>query len=292
MDKPEARLSRPPPKLQVQVPSGINLCKACAGEYCLVLELQANGWPVWRQSGDADRWLYTGTSGHWFIASGDDDIGENREFNCSRGVISAGYPHSGEMPQCMASSWERSNGIGWVCDEAISIRLPSPTDPASLKPPMTLEVYLPRCDTNSTSCCGDYRLVPDLKANGNPVWQQTDGNRWIYTGTNGFWHVTTSHDVGRERGFNCTRGILVSCSAHGGVMPHNMRGSWERWDGDAWIADDAISIKEQHKMQDFLGCSPSGPCSVMESIRNDMQDWWLQVATSVPQLPLPWTPRR
>jgi len=281
MDKPEARLSRPPARLQVQVPNGLDLCKACAGEYCLVPGLQANGWPVWKQSGEGDRWLYTGTSGHWFMASGDDNIGHDLDFNCSRGVISAGYPHNGEMPQCMNSSWERSNGIGWVGDEAISIRLPAPTEPVSLRPPPVLQVYVPRWDENCASCRGEYRLVPELKANGSPVWQQIDGDRWIYTGTNGFWHLTTDDEVGRERGFNCTRGILVSSVAHGGVMPHYLRGGWERWDGDTWLADDSISFKEHQKVQDFLGCSPTGPCSVMQGIRSEVQEWWLQVVTSV-----------
>lgn len=92
-------------------------------------------------------------------------------------------------------------------------------------------------------CFGKYHMVKDLDANGQPVWMQLGGERWLYSDTNGRWNIG-SRKV-KERNFQCSAGFIYCGEPHHGTAPDMVApGSWIRWDEEAkqWCQDEAIIV--------------------------------------------------
>lgn len=89
-------------------------------------------------------------------------------------------------------------------------------------------------------CAGEYKQLAGEKANGRPVWKQRAGSCWLYSGTNGMWIVGGSD--ARDKNFDCSHGVLFCRTLHGGIMPDQVSGFWERLAGERFIEDSAIKV--------------------------------------------------
>merc|ERR1712113_633300 len=77
--------------------------QACSGVYNLVVGQTANGHPLWKHNTD-DFWLYSGHTNRWCI--GGKDV-EQDQFRRSSGFLLQTLPHSDNMPNKVASIWQR-----------------------------------------------------------------------------------------------------------------------------------------------------------------------------------------
>jgi hypothetical protein len=86
-------------------------------------------------------------------------------------------------------------------------------------------------------CAGVYVMVPNRLPNGFPLWKQRDGDHFLYSGTGKRWFIGDEEE--EEMNFVCNSGIIVGRDIHRG-SPSS--GAWQRFDGEAWVDDDAISV--------------------------------------------------
>jgi hypothetical protein len=119
-----ASSSAPPRFLHVSAPKKD---VGCAGKYVLSDGLRANGQPVWRKSGDDERWLYTGIKGKWCIA---DKKAKEKKFKCSIGWIASAEPHGGVEPH-MVTAWKSHDGKAWILDPGVNIKAEASDDDTS-----------------------------------------------------------------------------------------------------------------------------------------------------------------
>merc|ERR1740121_2106621 len=110
--------ARPPLKvarvLHVKAPRHL---APCTGEYDLVLDQYPNGQPLWKKR-RADRWLYSGTDGKWYIGGA---TSQNQGFHCASGFIVCNKAHHGVTPDRMFGPWEFGDGSDWFQDASIRI---------------------------------------------------------------------------------------------------------------------------------------------------------------------------
>mmetsp|Transcript_158771 Transcript_158771/g.280492 ORF Transcript_158771/g.280492 Transcript_158771/m.280492 type:complete len:854 (+) Transcript_158771:111-2672(+) len=207
------------------------------GEFELVPDQEANGFPVWvlkrALSGTPRKWIYTGREGHWMI-------GKSSETDS--GCISSNAPHDGMLPHCM-KKWEKylSAESKWVLDKGILLG----TNLFDLLPER-LKVSSP---TERKEFTGEYVLQRDQRANDYPTWYFAEGRKWLYTGKNGFWMIGSESDkIGAGKSFDANTGNISSNTAHNGILPHCLMGRWDRYEqeGKNWVADSTISVVDAY----------------------------------------------
>jgi len=212
-----------PKVLYVLSPNGQ---QKCAGEYALVDGETANGHPLWKQVAGSF-WLYSGVNGMWII--GGPEIKE-KNFDCSFGSLFCKVLHGGTDPNKVIGNWWRLSGESFVEDEDIRIT-------TGVTQPFSLRVVTPN---GQSRCGGEYQLAIGEMANGMPVWRHKSGKSWLYTGTSGMW-IIGGGDA-KERNFECTRGVIYSKYAHGGLMPDRIDSIWLRLSGDKFHEDSSITV--------------------------------------------------
>eukprot|EP00929_Paragymnodinium_shiwhaense_P122630 TRINITY_DN9554_c0_g1_i1.p1 TRINITY_DN9554_c0_g1~~TRINITY_DN9554_c0_g1_i1.p1 ORF type:complete len:830 (-),score=201.21 TRINITY_DN9554_c0_g1_i1:43-2532(-) len=89
---------------------------------------------------------------------------------------------------------------------------------------------------------GEYTFVDGAYPNGFPLWKQTGGTHWIYSGAQtGRWFVGDEQERGES--FRCDSGIVGSELRHNGLPPPVMvTGSWQRLRDMEWVCDPAIVV--------------------------------------------------
>eukprot|EP00929_Paragymnodinium_shiwhaense_P091139 TRINITY_DN51181_c0_g1_i1.p1 TRINITY_DN51181_c0_g1~~TRINITY_DN51181_c0_g1_i1.p1 ORF type:complete len:1217 (+),score=198.04 TRINITY_DN51181_c0_g1_i1:163-3813(+) len=93
-------------------------------------------------------------------------------------------------------------------------------------------------------CEGKYEAMPELFQGSHQVWQQKDGDYYLFFGPCGRWFI--GDDEERQQGFNCNAGVIASVEVPLEVLPHEVGCSrWLRFDGDtnAWQEDDSIAVR-------------------------------------------------
>lgn len=91
-------------------------------------------------------------------------------------------------------------------------------------------------------CTGEYELVHGERPNGQPLWKKRDGDRWLYSGSDGRWYICGL--LSHQSGFACASGYICNRLLHRGVLPHLIGGTWEYNSGTAWLKDTAIQIND------------------------------------------------
>merc|ERR1719188_2079355 len=147
----------------------------------------------------------------WIIGGSD---AKEKNFRCSRGAIYSKLAHGGIMPDKVESVWMRLGGQDFHEDATITV---------SMKPPH-LYVLSPN---GQQRCAGEFVPITDRMANGQPLWVHTNGQCWLYSGSNGMW-IIGGKDA-REKDFRTTRGVIYCKTVHRGQMPEQMPvGAWLR----------------------------------------------------------------
>jgi hypothetical protein len=209
-----------------------------AGRYNLVPHRLANGRPIWKQVGcGAERWLYTGRSGRWYIGGRKE---ENANFQCSSGVIRSKSVYQ-DSPSALRNGWQSFSYGQWTADPAIKVwTMPAPAMSSATTFMITgvPEDYAGKYDSS-----GDW-------ANGFPVWKQRVGECWLFGGTDGRWYIGGFQ---KKLGFfqapkEGTDGLtfLRSGTVHNGTPPEHCFAAWEIADNEnvgSWVADRAIAVK-------------------------------------------------
>ncbi|CAE6924272.1 FAP50 [Symbiodinium sp. KB8] len=101
-------------------------------------------------------------------------------------------------------------------------------------PPKLLRI---RTGEKNPSCDGHYELQP-TRANGEPLWKNRDGERWLYFSAAGYWYIEGK--VALDQNFNCAQGFIRQ-SARTADLPHTLRSLWQFGDGKD---DPAITVEE------------------------------------------------
>lgn len=217
-------VSTKPATLHVICPTGQ---QKCAGEYLLVPSETSNGCPVWRQKKGHLR-IRTGAAGTWIIAG--PSSGPSSSSDEAGALIRCDTPHNGLMPDKVAAAWSRLDGEVYAVDGSIKILTVVPK-------PARLRLITPN---GQTKCAGDYLLVADRTANGQPLWKQTAGKYWLYSGINGMWIIGGSG--AEQKNFDCSKGVIYTKQPHGGLMPQISAGPWLRLEGDVFKEDPDIQV--------------------------------------------------
>uniref|UniRef100_A0A7S4QDQ3 Uncharacterized protein n=1 Tax=Alexandrium monilatum TaxID=311494 RepID=A0A7S4QDQ3_9DINO len=114
--------------------------------------------------------------------------------------------------------------------------IPSEKDTSNL--PLVLRVSSPN---EQRECSGDYLLVCDIQANGQPIYKNKSAERWLYSGVDGRWYICGV--ATKERNFRgCASGYIFNSRLHRGALPHQVGGSWEWSGGLRWHFDPAITV--------------------------------------------------
>jgi len=77
-------------------------------------------------------------------------------------------------------------------------------------------------------------------ANGQPIWRQSAGQFWLYSGIKGMWIIGGGE--AKEKSFQCSHGVVFCRVLHNGTTPDKVNGTWSRLDGDAFAEDEDIQI--------------------------------------------------
>mmetsp|Transcript_84436 Transcript_84436/g.262141 ORF Transcript_84436/g.262141 Transcript_84436/m.262141 type:complete len:551 (+) Transcript_84436:118-1770(+) len=226
-----------PSTIYIVTPNGQH---RCAGEYSLLPEETANGYPIWKQAGGSF-WLYSGVNGMWIIGAID---AKEKDFKCQRGLIFSKVLHGGITPDKVSDVWLRLDGETFVEDAAISLT-------TKLHPPNSLRIVSPN---GQERCAGEYVLVPGEAANGQPVWRHKGARSYLYSGSTGSW-IVGGHDA-KEKSFDCSRGVIYSKTPHGGIMPDKVDCVWLRLGGTKFHEDSAIMVSV--KPSPLYVLSPNG----------------------------------
>lgn len=126
----------------------------------------------------------------------------------------------------------------WGPDVIASKLKPAAPDPAEDQPPRQLCI---ECPSTQMSCAGIYSLVPQEQAHGMPLWRRSEGDRWLYCGSDGKWYV--GGKLSHQKGFNCASGYLHCSELQPGALPHCLKG-WCWGDGQQWHRDETICVRE------------------------------------------------
>eukprot|EP00929_Paragymnodinium_shiwhaense_P058003 TRINITY_DN29055_c0_g1_i2.p1 TRINITY_DN29055_c0_g1~~TRINITY_DN29055_c0_g1_i2.p1 ORF type:complete len:1984 (+),score=688.18 TRINITY_DN29055_c0_g1_i2:3-5954(+) len=240
----------------------------CSGEYVMVEGRRPNGFPLWKQRG-AGHYLYSGTGCRWFLG---DDEEEELDFKCNAGIVVSRDIHSGAPPH-EVSRWQRFDGdlAEWREDPGIVVvpatgqQQPSKFNfgkssggdgsaaffagktlldaskvAAGEKSDDGLPPSLLLVAPGLEPCAGGYTLQ-SRRPNGWPLWKQNDGAHYLFSGLGGRWFVGDEEEEALD--FACNAGVVVSREVHQGVMPTEVKpGSWQRFDGSAWVDDAGIAF--------------------------------------------------
>jgi len=144
----------------------------------------------------------------------------------------------------------------------LTLRVTYVSDASQAWPP-TLRVTSPH---KQAACVGDYVLVAGEQPNGFPLWEKVDGNRWIYSGTDGRWYV--GGPASRTRHFQCSTGYLYNDRAHGGLLPHQLPSAWAWGDSGLWHEDALIGISAVSG----VGAAAAGPSPLPEAAKPCIMD--------------------
>ncbi|CAJ1357304.1 unnamed protein product, partial [Effrenium voratum] len=108
--------------------------------------------------------------------------------------------------------------------------------------PSVLYVTVPRVPhgtPDQVKCTGKYDLVPGTFPNGCPLWVHARGDRFLYSGTDGYWYI--GDDEEQESNFCCEAGYIRHAPTTG-LLPHQVRGPWER--GPSWTPEITILVSD------------------------------------------------
>lgn len=98
-------------------------------------------------------------------------------------------------------------------------------------------------ETWQQECAGIYTLLAGQLPNGQPVWGNRSGDRWLYYNTDGNWTIGGASEW--ENNFNCNNGYLLNMSPNApGTLPHQLQGSWTLFDGTEWRQDPDVAVCE------------------------------------------------
>lgn len=111
-------VERAPQMLIVDTPK---VCAECSGVYDLVSSLTYSNYPVWKQRKGPNHMF---SSPEEMVL-----VGEVESFDdaCEVGAIASVTNHCGVLPQDIFE-WQRDDGLGWIEDMEIVVRLPEPQD--------------------------------------------------------------------------------------------------------------------------------------------------------------------
>eukprot|EP00660_Eupelagonema_oceanica_P019667 gene19667-biopygen26096 len=247
----------------------------CAGLYSLVPDQQANGMPVWNRD---DKWLYSGTTGKWFVEIGNDHIGMGKDFAAKSGRIYCPNAHAGSMPN-EVTGWKSWGDKKWNEDTGVSVTREDRGSGSAVaistwrrRVPSVPETLRLVSTTREQTKAGFYNLVPDQQANGMPVWRRD--NNWLYSGKNGKWHFAAKSDhIGMYKDFAVSHGSIHCPDEHGGLMPNAVNG-WKSWGDGEWYADTGVSVTGEGGS----GSAAAGVCTTHRRISPVPKTLWL-VAT-------------
>jgi len=106
--------------------------------------------------------------------------------------------------------------------------------------PSVLYITVPRVahgTPDQVRCSGRYEQVAGLFPNGQALWIHDRGDRFLYTGNDGYWYVGDEEE--QDANFCCESGYIRH-KGSAGVSPDQLRGPWER--GPGWDREDAILV--------------------------------------------------
>merc|ERR1712032_1227233 len=85
----------------------------------------------------------------------------------------------------------------------------TPASPRTTELPKALFINVPRSadrTKDQQKCTGQYSLVPHVQPNGNPLWVNARGDRWLYHGNDGYWYVGDEEE--HDLNFDCDQGYI------------------------------------------------------------------------------------
>ncbi|CAE7941554.1 unnamed protein product [Symbiodinium necroappetens] len=106
--------------------------------------------------------------------------------------------------------------------------------------PEKLFVLVPRVPhgtSDQSKCTGPYDLVTGTTPNGQPLWINERGDRFLYAGNDGYWYIGDEEE--QDANFNCNSGYIRHIGA-GGKTPDQLGGPWER--GPDWGSEPEIRV--------------------------------------------------
>lgn len=162
---------------------------------------------------------------------------------------------SGELVQ--ATALPGSVQISSVeCREKLDSKLEEARSMPTEKPPEFLFLRSPH---GQQELAGVYSMVLNERPNGQPCWKHHNLDWWLYSNLKGRWCIG-GQDVFDDR-FARSSGFIFQTKKHRGEMPHDSRGSWQRWDkSDSKFHHDKLidftalttdQITNQHTLQWF-----------------------------------------
>jgi len=138
-------------------------------------------------------------------------------------------------------------------DTSSSVATTSSRRSVNKEPAKTLCVISP---SGQQACAGTYELLDGEMANGQPLWKQKGGQRWLYSGTSGRWCIG-GQDV-KEDDFQRAAGYISQTAPHKGAMPDRTSSIWLRWDGEKFEKDSRITVVQLHTEHDREPSRPKG----------------------------------
>eukprot|EP00929_Paragymnodinium_shiwhaense_P106981 TRINITY_DN728_c1_g1_i6.p1 TRINITY_DN728_c1_g1~~TRINITY_DN728_c1_g1_i6.p1 ORF type:complete len:2694 (-),score=795.11 TRINITY_DN728_c1_g1_i6:102-8183(-) len=103
---------------------------------------------------------------------------------------------------------------------------------------------------------GIYRLVDGRRPNGFPLWQQVDGEHFIFSGPNGHWLLGDEQE--QHANFLVDTGTAATVAPHGGtkhspgsaLMPDEMaeKGGWQMFHQDEWRETFSFTVSREAPM--------------------------------------------
>jgi hypothetical protein len=161
-----------------------------------------------------------------------DELTTAPPFDDKMGLVMTGRHGESRAPPCLVSR----SGWSWLS--------------ASPQVPDVLQVTSPNFQHE---CCGSYRLIDGLRANGEHVWIQQissmkEQQHHIYSGRSGRWCIG-AEDIS-DRRFCCNAGFIYHKEIHRGMSPHQLEaGQWAVWDGSQFRLDPSITITATHSVR-------------------------------------------
>lgn len=96
-----------------------------------------------------------------------------------------------------------------------------------------------RSPNGQQKCAGRFMLVEGERPNGSPLWKHKEEDMWLYSSTNGRWHIGEASE--KAEGFKSGTSVVYCPEPHGGRWPEECAG-WQRLDGEEWLKDGSIAV--------------------------------------------------